>query len=96
MKKDELIEVLSEQAQVPKTSVRAVLDCLSDLALARVTNGEDLVIPGICKVSMKTVQPRIARNPKTGEEVITEEKNKAAIKPVPQFKEAIAALPVSK
>lgn len=96
MKKDELIEVLSEAAQVPKTSVRAVLDAQAELAVNRVSKGEEITIPGICKVSMKTMPPRIARNPKSGEEVITEEKNKVSIKPVPTLKDTIAAVPVEK
>lgn len=69
MNKAELIDHLAEHADVTKRDAGKVLDCLAEAAANYLARGDELILPGIGKLSATTTKPRKARNPRTGESI---------------------------
>jgi len=64
--KNELIDVLSERTGLPKKDTAAYLDALGGLAQEAMTAGQEVVLPGIGKLTVKEKAARTGRNPQTG------------------------------
>jgi DNA-binding protein HU-beta len=90
MTKQELIERITEimkirhDRTVSKTDVAALLDALGDVATERLKAGDDVSLPGLGKLAVKTKAARTGRNPKTGEAI------QIPAKRVPDFSSAKA------
>ena len=74
MKKEELIrayheDVFNKNVQSLKVSQMQV-DTLFGIIAERLTQGEEVYLPGIGKLVPVTMQPRRGTNPKTGEEIV--------------------------
>jgi len=67
--KKELIEVLAERTQQSKIDTEAFLDALGDCVRESLAQGNETVLPGIGKLTVKERTARIGRNPATGEPV---------------------------
>jgi DNA-binding protein HU-beta len=76
MTKQELIDLIRDKADrvhgaagVGKKTVEAVLTSLTEVVTDAVTNGEDVTLPGIGKLSVAEKAARKGRNPATGAEM---------------------------
>jgi len=67
--KKELIEALAERTQQSKKDSEAFLDALADGLRDALAQGNDVVLPGIGKFSVKEKPARTGRNPATGETI---------------------------
>ena len=67
MTKSQLVAQLAEKADVPKTTVAAILDDLTAIAYKEAKTG--FTIPGIGKLGVVKRKARMGRNPATGEAI---------------------------
>jgi DNA-binding protein HU-beta len=79
MNKDELIEAVATKTGLPKKDIDLVLKATGEVAQAVVANGDEVVLPGIGKLSVIEKAARIGRNPQTGAEI------QIAAKKAPKF-----------
>lgn len=80
MNKSELIEAMSENADMSKASSARVLDSLIDSVSKTLGEGGSVVIPGFGSFSISERAARTGRNPQTGAEI------KIEAAKVPKFK----------
>jgi len=66
--KDDLIQTLYDQAGVSKRKSREVVETVFELIRKALESGEDVLISGFGKFSLKKKAPRKGRNPATGED----------------------------
>lgn len=69
MTKDQLISDIAEAVDLPKASVRAVLEQLSEVVGDALENGTELTLPGIGKLKVGERPARTGRNPQTGKAI---------------------------
>ncbi len=87
MNQAELIDAITAKApnnSTSKTTVKAVLDALADVAHAELKKGNEVTLPGCGKLTVKKRAAREGRNPATGEAM------KIKAKKVPHFSAAKA------
>jgi DNA-binding protein HU-beta len=92
MKKSELLDALSRATGQSKASVEAVLDALPGAVMSGLSAGDAVTLPGIAKIDAKARAARTVRNPATGGSMVSPATTVASIKPVKQFKDAVAKL----
>ncbi|KAA1252661.1 HU family DNA-binding protein [Vibrio cholerae] len=91
---DKLVETISEKVQMPKTSVKAVLEALGETGQEVLLEKDEFTIPNLAKMKVTTAKARKGRNPKTGEDIHIEAKMKVSATPVKAIKDKVALLPV--
>lgn len=69
MNKSQLINAISESADVSRSEVKKIVDTLFDIAEQTLNTGEKVVISGFGVFSVADVSERTGRNPRTGEKV---------------------------
>ncbi|HPB45526.1 MAG: HU family DNA-binding protein [Microthrixaceae bacterium] len=70
MNKTELVETIAQRTDLSKKDVDAVLGAFWDIIAQTVAKGKDTVtIPGWIKFEQVTRDPRVVRNPQTGEQM---------------------------
>lgn len=89
MNKQELINEIAEDADLSKAEVGRVLDTLGLCAQNALTQGDEVVLPGIGKLKTKERAARTSRNPKTGEAVEVPAKTVVKFSPAKALKEAV-------
>ena len=67
--KKEVIEALAERTQQSKIDTEAFLDALGDCVRESLAQGNEAVLPGIGKLTVKERPARTGRNPATGEPI---------------------------
>lgn len=87
MTRADLIKILAEKSELTKNEVTLVLDNLAEVIKEEVyTGGDTIVIAGLGSFKQKKVNPRKARNPKTGESIDVPAKTKVVFAPVALLK----------
>ncbi len=76
--KTDIIELISEQAEISKASANRALNALLEGITATLRDGKSVSLLGFGTFSAKTRAARVGRNPKTGEPINIE----AAVVPV--------------
>lgn len=95
MTKQDLIERITETMKnrhdraVSKTDVASLLDTLGDVATERLKAGDDVSLPGLGKLAVKTKAARTGRNPKTGEAIQIPAKRVPDFSPAKALKDAL-------
>lgn len=92
MNQADLINAIAAKApnnSTSKTTVKAVLDALSEVAQAELKNGGEVTLPGLGKLHAKKTEARKGRNPSTGEEIDIAAKNTAKFSAAKALKDAI-------
>jgi len=64
--KKELIDTLADRTQQPKKVTEAFIDALGDALREALANGDEVVLPGVGKFTVKERPERTGRNPQTG------------------------------
>lgn len=95
MNKTELISVVHnlvaiDHPEVSKRAVAATLETLSDVILATVSGGGEVVLPNVAKIALKSREARVGRNPRTGEAVQIPAKRVLKFTPTKALKDAVA------
>lgn len=65
--KSELIDVISEQVDVPKATAQKIVNAFLENVTQALRSGESITFPGFGSFSVKARAARTGRNPKTGE-----------------------------
>jgi integration host factor subunit alpha len=67
--KIELVEMIYSELDMPKKDCVKLVESFFDIIKDELANGNDVMISGFGKWSVKKKKPRVGRNPKTGEEM---------------------------
>lgn len=89
MNKAELIDMVAERAGHTKKDTTKILDTLFDTLKERLYQEDDISIAGFGKFGIRKRDARVARNPKTGEDVNVGAKNVCFFHPAAALKEYI-------
>jgi DNA-binding protein HU-beta len=90
MTKKQLVQDLSCMAgNVPHSIVASVLEALTQRTRQALSEGQEMAIPGIGKLTTTTRSARAGRNPKTGEPVDIPPSRGIKFKPSSSLKTAI-------
>jgi len=65
--KIDIINSIYEELEIPKTACINLVESFFDIIKDELANGNDVMISGFGKWSVKKKKPRLGRNPKTGE-----------------------------
>ena len=99
MTKNELIKSIGTKVEnVNQKDIASVLDALAETVVDVVKADDDVTIPGIGKVSVKTVPERrgkIMMGNRAGEEYVVPEHREPKIKLAKSFKEVLVRNPIS-
>ncbi len=69
MKKSDLVELVAQQRNLPRTEVEATVDAFLDVLAVGLTKGERVDIRGFGAFSVRESAARSGRNPRTGETI---------------------------
>lgn len=69
MNKHDLIVTVADTAEITQKLAARVLDALALTVTNAVADGEEVAIPGLCKIKTEKRAARAGRNPRTGETV---------------------------
>ena len=69
MKKTELIEAITERADVSKSQAQKYLDAFEEVVTDALKGGEEVQITGFGKFYVREQKARDGRNPQTGEKM---------------------------
>ena len=89
MKKDELLKVLAEAADVKKVDAEKVLDAFVDALLAEVKKGEKFAVAGLGTFAVVKRAAREGVNPKTGAKIKIAASKSVKFKAAKKLKEAV-------
>jgi integration host factor subunit alpha len=67
--KEDLIESLYNQAEISKHESRLLVDNVFELFKKSLESGDDVLLSGFGKFSVRSKAPRRGRNPSTGEDL---------------------------
>ena len=65
--KAQLVDSIRKQVRLPKTKSALVVDSLLEITKKTLENGEDVLVSGFGKFSVKRKHERRGRNPQTGD-----------------------------
>lgn len=93
MTKNELIKSIGTKTEnISQKDIASVLDALSEVVVEVVKADDNVTIPGICKVSVKTVPERrgkIMLGERKGEEYVVPQHREPKIKLLKNFKDIL-------
>ncbi len=87
--KKELIEALAERTEQSKIDTEAFLDALGDCVRESLAQGNEAVLPGIGKLTVKERPARTGRNPATGEPIQIAARKAPAFSAAKALKDAV-------
>ena len=70
--KDHLIGAIAEENGFPKKHSTEIVETLIDIIKSSLASGDDVLVSGFGRFSVKKKKARTGRNPATGEEMILE------------------------
>ena len=89
LSKSKLIEAISNETNVPKKDIDAVLHSLSEIVIKEVLEDHIVVLPGIGRISGRDRPKRTVRNPTTGAPIEKEADRAPKITFAKGFKDSI-------
>ncbi|WMN59837.1 HU family DNA-binding protein [Pseudoalteromonas xiamenensis] len=90
MNKKSLVEIMSAQAELPKTHVNAALNSLLAIITKRLSEGDQIQLHHLGTFALSYHPAKEGRNPQTGEKILIEGANKVLFKPAKALKEALS------
>jgi integration host factor subunit alpha len=70
--KDDIVEAIAREAGFPKNQSFEIVETLLELIKQALSSGEDVLVSGFGKFSVKEKRERRGRNPATGEDMMLE------------------------
>ena len=67
--KIDLVEMIYNELNIPKKECIKLVDSFFDIIKDELAKGNDVMISGFGKWSVKQKRPRLGRNPQTGEQI---------------------------
>jgi DNA-binding protein HU-beta len=89
MNKTQLVDGLSQQTQLTKTTVEEVINATLDLIKKSVKKGEDVTLVGFGTFTKTKRKARSGRNPQTGKEIKIPAMTVPRFRPGKEFKESL-------
>ncbi|MDK2125291.1 HU family DNA-binding protein [Parachitinimonas caeni] len=89
--KKELIDTLAERTSHTKDSVETLIDALGEAVQAALAQGNEVVLPGVGKLTVKERAAKAGRNPKTGEAITIAARKVPAFSAAKALKDAVDA-----
>ena len=89
MNKNELVAAMAEKAELSKKDAEKALDAFKAVVEEALVNGDKVQLVGFGTFEAKARPARVARNPRTGEEVKIEASKAPAFKAGKQLKAAV-------
>lgn len=89
MNKAELVDAISQKANVTKKEADAVLTAAIETIMAAVSGGDKVTLVGFGAFEVRARQAREGRNPKTGEKMEIPATRVPAFSPGKMFKQAL-------
>ena len=90
MTKSELIELLiDQQSHLPVKDVEEAIKTMLDHMSDALSNGERIEIRGFGSFSLHYREPRVGRNPKTGDSVVLDGKHVPHFKPGKEMRDRV-------
>lgn len=90
MNQAQLIAAVTDKTDLSKGQTETLLKIVGDVVTTALANGEEVTLPGLGKLSVKTTTARKGRNPKTGEEIEIPAKNVPKFSAAKALKDAVA------
>jgi integration host factor subunit alpha len=87
--KDNLIQSLYDQCGLSKQTSRILVDSLFEVIKKVLESGEDVLISGFGKFSVRKKAPRRGRNPATGEDLPLDARTVVTFKCSPRMRDRI-------
>lgn len=88
MNKSELISEISSRSHLDKTKVETFLNVFVDVITDTISNGEKVQLVGFGVFEKRHREPRVGRNPKTGEELTIPAVDVPVFRPGKAFKDS--------
>ncbi len=95
MNKAELVSAIAKRADVPASTVDAVLGGLQEELVDAITRGDKVAVSGLLTVERTQRSARTGRNPQTGEAIEIAAANTVKVTAGSNLKKAASAVPVS-
>lgn len=95
MNKAELVSAIAKRADVPASTVDAVIAGLQDELVDAITRGDKVAVSGLLTVERTQRSARTGRNPQTGESIEIAAANTVKVTAGSNLKKAASAVPVS-
>ena len=83
--KEDIVNKIAEDIGLTKVETKTVVEGVFQFIIDTVARGERIELRGFGVFNNKSRKPRMARNPKTGEEVPLEKRFVPVFKPSPEF-----------
>jgi integration host factor subunit alpha len=87
--KNHIIGALHNQLELPKTRSTELVESLLEIVKKSLENGEDVLISGFGKFSVKRKNERRGRNPQTGEDLVLGSRSVVTFRCSPVLRERI-------
>ena len=87
--KNHIISALHSQLELPKTRSTELVESLLEIMKRSLENGEDVLISGFGKFSVKRKNERRGRNPQTGEDLVLGSRRVVTFRCSPVLRERI-------
>ena len=87
--KIDLVDMICSELDVPKKECINLVESFFDIIKEELVKGNDFMISGFGKWSVKQKRPRLGRNPRTGEQIIIDAKRVVTFKSAPPLRSEI-------
>jgi integration host factor subunit alpha len=68
--KNDLVDMIYSELDIPKKECISLVESFFDIIKDELAKGDDVMISGFGKWTVKKKNPRVGRNPQTGEQMI--------------------------
>ena len=87
--KIDLVDMIYSEFDIPKKECINLVEGFFDIIMDELVMGNDVMISGFGKWSVKQKRPRIGRNPQTGEEITIDARRAVTFKNSPALRSGI-------
>jgi integration host factor subunit alpha len=87
--KIDLVDMIYSELDIPKKECINIVEGFFDIIKDEFAKGNDVMISGFGKWSVKQKRPRIGRNPQTGEKMIIDARKVITFKPSPVLRDEL-------
>jgi integration host factor subunit alpha len=84
-----LVEMIYSELDIPKKECFDLVESFFDIIKEELVKGNDFMISGFGKWSVKEKKPRLGRNPHTGEQIIIDARRVVTFKSAPPLRSVI-------
>ncbi len=87
--KIDLVDMIYSELDIPRKECINLVESFFDIIKDELAKGNDFMISGFGKWSVKQKRPRIGRNPQTGEKMIIDARKVVTFKPSDVLRDAV-------